>query len=161
MSAHLPLDLPTGTDGKIVNQHLLTAGQFRVWSSTGSKTTRRRTSLCRTVVWVASFRALADGRFSAGFVTGRQELWTTLTFTSRTMPLASGLTLTTRPSLNWPLTAFWSHNQTISPTATLRCEVCHLLLRNKFGPASWLQDLQNLLTWFCISCKGSLQSQMF
>ncbi len=46
LSAHLPLNLPMGTDGKIANQHLHTAGQLRVWSSTGSKTTRRRTSLC-------------------------------------------------------------------------------------------------------------------
>ena len=100
-------------------------------SSTGSRTTSLLTSLWRMV----------DGQISKLWfllncllVTG--QLWHVLTFTSRTTPFASGQASTTRPSLNWPLSAFWSANHTRSPAAMFLAGSCHFWRTKRPGPAS-------------------------
>ena len=64
------------------------------------------------------------------------RLATVLTWTSLTTPVGSGFVWTTRPSLNWPLRAFWSAIQTRSPTATFLSWVCHFWRMNRLDPAS-------------------------
>ena len=109
-------------------------------SSIGIRMTSRLTSLWRIVAGILFLSPLI--RFPVlgislpfAFVVGTGQLGKVFTRTSLTTPLSSVLTFTTLASLYCPRRAFWSANQTTSPTATFRSLVCHLFLMNRLGPA--------------------------